>query len=80
MFTEFLSQNSNQAIAYFIITNIGLFLALIISKAFVLKNLKMIYKRTKSIVDDVVFDVLAKLKASTVFVISTITSIIGVDI
>ena len=74
MFTEFLSQNSNQAIAYFIITNIGLFLALIISKAFVLKNLKMIYKRTKSIVDDVVFDVLAKLKASTIFVISTIIS------
>ncbi|MBI95702.1 hypothetical protein CL656_00965 [bacterium] len=74
MFTEFLSQNTNQAIAYFIITNIGLFLALILTKTFVLKNLKMIYKRTKSIVDDVVFDVLAKLKASTIFVISTIIS------
>ena len=74
MLSEFFSQNSNQAIAYFLISNICLFIGFLITKSFVLKNLKLVFKKTKSIFDDVVFDVLAKLKASTLFVISTIIS------
>lgn len=74
MLSEFLSQNSSQAIAYFLMTNICLFIGFLITKSFVLKNLKLVFKKTKSIVDDVVFDVLHKIKNSTFLLISTIIS------
>lgn len=74
MITEFLNQNSIEAFTYFIFTNLGLFLGLIFTRKFILTNIKSVFKNTKSIVDDVFFNVLQNIRGITFFMISTLIS------
>jgi len=67
--------NSQIAINYFVIANISIFIVLLFIKTFIVNNLKLLSKQTKSIIDDVLLDVISKIKSFTLFVISTIISL-----
>ena len=67
-------ENTNVAITYFLTSNALIFILLLFTKSFIIKNLKLVAKQTKSIIDDVVLDVVSKIKSFTLLVVSTIVS------